>query len=73
MPIWILIELFSFGSLINLYLFCTERWGDREMAHEHCILRHKSKSTHSSKVMESRFRRVCQQQVTPGFTSNLCR
>lgn len=39
MSIWVLMELFTFGSLINLYLFRTERWGDREMAHEHCILR----------------------------------
>ena len=39
MSIWVLMEPFTFGSLINLYLFRTERWGDREMAHEHCILR----------------------------------
>ena len=25
MPIWVLMELFSFGSLVDFYLFCTER------------------------------------------------
>lgn len=25
MPVWVLMELFSFGSFINLYLFCAER------------------------------------------------
>ena len=39
MPVWVLMELFSFGSFINLYLFCAERWDDREMVHEHYMLR----------------------------------
>lgn len=32
-------ELFSFGSFIDLYLYCAERWGNEEMRHEHYMLR----------------------------------
>lgn len=39
MPIWVLMELFSFGSIIDLYLYCAERWGNEEMRHEHYMLR----------------------------------
>lgn len=39
MPIWVLMELFSFGSFIDLYLYCAERWGNEEMRHEHYMLR----------------------------------
>lgn len=39
MPAWVLLELFSFGSFIDLYLFCSKRWGDDKMANEHYLLR----------------------------------
>ena len=39
MPVWVLMELFSFGSFIDLYLFCAERWDDERMRHEHYMLR----------------------------------
>lgn len=32
MPIWVLMELFSFGSFIDLYLYCAERWGNEARA-----------------------------------------
>lgn len=55
MPIWVLMELFSFGSFIDLYLFCAERWGDREMVHEHYMLRQaksvRNACAHSSDVL----------------------
>lgn len=55
MPIWVLMELFSFGSFINLYLFCAERWGDREMVHEHYMLRQaksvRNACAHSSDIL----------------------
>ena len=55
MPIWVLMELFSFGSFINLYLFCAERWGDRKMVHEHYMLRQaksvRNACAHSSDVL----------------------
>lgn len=55
MPIWVLMELFSFGSLINLYLFCAERWDDREMVHEHYMLRQaksvRNACAHSSDIL----------------------
>ncbi len=39
MPVWVLLELFSFGSFIDLYLFCGNRWGDTAMLDEHYYLR----------------------------------
>lgn len=39
MPIWAFLELVSFGSFIDLYLFCAERWGDKRMVEEHYMLR----------------------------------
>lgn len=55
MPVWVLMELFSFGSFINLYLFCAERWGDRKMVHEHYMLRQaksvRNACAHSSDIL----------------------
>ena len=39
MPLWVLLELVSFGSLANLYLFCANRWEDAEMRDEHYLLK----------------------------------
>lgn len=39
MPAWVLLELFSFGSFIDLYLFCAKRWGNSKMVSEHYLLR----------------------------------
>ena len=39
MPVWVLMELFSFGSFASLYLFCANRWGDEAMRDEHYMLR----------------------------------
>lgn len=38
-PVWVLIELLSFGGFINFHLFCTDRWKDRRMRSEHYLLR----------------------------------
>lgn len=55
MPIWALMELFSFGSFIDLYLFCAERWNDDEMRHEHYMLRQaksvRNACAHSSDIL----------------------
>ena len=39
MPLWVLMELFSFGSFASLYLFCANRWADPSMKDEHYMLR----------------------------------
>lgn len=39
MPLWAYLELASFGSFIDLYLFCAERWEDGRMRDEHYLLR----------------------------------
>ena len=36
-PVWVLIELLSFGGFINFYLFCADRWKDRRMRSEHYL------------------------------------
>ena len=38
-PVWVLMELFSFGRFASLYLFCADRWGDSAMRDEHYMLR----------------------------------
>ena len=39
MPAWVLLELFSFGSIAGFYLFCAKRWDDKIMEKEHYMLR----------------------------------
>ena len=39
MPVWVFLELISFGSFIDFYLFCAQRWGDSDMNEEHYMLR----------------------------------
>lgn len=54
MPIWVIMELFSFGSFISLYLYCAERWNDEEMRNEHYMLRQaqfvRNACAHSSNI-----------------------
>ena len=55
MPLWVLLELISFGTFINLYRFCAKRWDDRSMLHEHYMLRQskavRNAAAHSSNVI----------------------
>lgn len=55
MPLWVFMELVSFGSFISLYLFCANRWKDREMKDEHYLLRQakafRNAAAHSSNVI----------------------
>lgn len=39
MPIWVLLELSSFGTVADVYRFCADRWDDRSMLREHYFLR----------------------------------
>ena len=39
MPAWVLLELVSFGSFIDFYLFGAQRWGDSGMKEERYMLR----------------------------------
>ena len=55
MPLWVLLELLSFGSFIDLYLFCAGRWGMDDMLDEHYMLRQakfvRNACAHSSNVI----------------------
>lgn len=55
MPAWVLMELFSFGSFVDLYLYCAERWNDEEIRHEHYMLRQaksvRNACAHSSAIL----------------------
>lgn len=55
MPVWAFLELVSFGSFIDFYLFCANRWGDAEMVHEHYRLRQskacRNAAAHSSNIV----------------------
>lgn len=39
MPVWVFVEVVSFGPLLSLYRFCAERWGDREMLQDYYTLK----------------------------------
>ncbi len=61
MPLWVLLEVFSFGSFIDLYLYCSVRWDDDKMANEHYLLRQaksvRNACAHSSGIING-FREV---------------
>ena len=54
-PLWVYLELVSFGRFISIYLFCAERWGDRGMREEYFQLRQSKAArnafAHSSNVI----------------------
>ena len=54
-PVWVLIELLSFGGFINFYLFCADRWKDRRMRSERYLLRQaqavRNACTHSTNII----------------------
>ncbi|WP_165047461.1 MULTISPECIES: Abi family protein [unclassified Adlercreutzia] len=39
MPVWVFLEVMSFGALLAFYLFCAERWSDEEMRQEHYAMK----------------------------------
>lgn len=54
-PLWANLELFSFGGLNDVYLYCSGRWNDEEMKHEHYMLRQaqsiRNACAHSSNML----------------------
>ena len=38
-PVWVLLEVCEFGTFVDFYRFCAERWGDRDMLDQHYILK----------------------------------
>lgn len=38
-PVWVFVELISFGGFIDFYRFCALRWGDKGMRREHYLLK----------------------------------
>ena len=55
MPLWVYLEMASFGSFSSLYLFCADRWGDAVMREEHYQLRQsqlvRNACAHSSAIV----------------------
>lgn len=39
MPVWVFMELLTFGAFIDFYGFCAKRWDDQEMRQDHYTLR----------------------------------
>lgn len=39
MPIWVFVEITTFGTLLSLYRFCAKRWRNREMLHSYYMLK----------------------------------
>ena len=55
MPLWVYLEMASFGSFVDLWLFCARRWDDRSMLDGHYQLRQskliRNACAHSSNVI----------------------
>lgn len=55
MPLWVFVELVSFGTFIDLYRFCAIRWKNDEMQDEHYLLRQtkavRNACAHSSNII----------------------
>ncbi|MBQ9000642.1 MAG: Abi family protein, partial [Eggerthellaceae bacterium] len=39
MPVWVFLEVIDFGTFVNFYLFCANRWEDNAMLQEHYALK----------------------------------
>ena len=55
MPAWVFLELVTFGTFVDFYLFCAKRWGDSQMKDEHYLLRQaksaRNAAAHSSNII----------------------
>jgi abortive infection bacteriophage resistance protein len=55
MPVWVLLEVGSFGTLVDLYRFCAQRWNDQQMKDEHYRLKQvkaiRNSTAHSSCII----------------------
>lgn len=55
MPLWVYLEMASFGTFVDLWLFCANRWSDRSMLDGHYQLRQaklvRNACAHSSNVI----------------------
>ena len=55
MPVWVYLELASFGAFADFYLFCADRWNDGLMRREHYLLRAvnslRNAAAHSSAIL----------------------
>lgn len=73
LPAWVFLELVSFGSFIDFYLFCSQRWGDSAMNEEHYMLRSikaaRNAAAHSSNVVNGFGKASGNAPVTPGTLS----
>lgn len=69
MPVWVLLELMSFGSFAYFYLFCADRWEDKEMKSEHYLLRQtklvRNCAAHSTDLLNGFGQREETKVVTP--------
>ncbi len=77
MPVWVLLELFSFGSFIDLYLFCGHRWEDASMLNEHYYLRQaksvRNACAHSSNMVNGFGIRDDEIKTNPGVGAALAK
>jgi abortive infection bacteriophage resistance protein len=55
MPVWVLLEIGSFGTLVDFYRFCAKRWDDRNMMHQYYQLKKvkaiRNSTAHSSCII----------------------
>ena len=74
MPVWAFLELISFGSFIDFYLFCSQRWDDSGMGEEHYMLRSvkaaRNAAAHSSNIVNGFGKKGGADHPTPNSVSH---
>ena len=75
MPLWVLMEVLSFGSFASLYLYCADRWGDKDLKVEHYMLRQaqyvRNACAHSSDMLNGLRTHDNRFQATPSLQNAL--
>lgn len=75
MPLWVLMEVLSFGSFASFYLFCAQRWNERDMKDEHYMLRQaqyvRNACAHSTDILNGLGIRDRKSRTSPAFEKAL--
>lgn len=75
MPLWVLMEVLSFGSFASLCLYCADHWGDKDLKVEHYMLRQaqyvRNACAHSSDMLNGLRTHDNRFQATPSLQNAL--
>ncbi len=77
MPLWVFVEVISFGTLLALYLFCATRWNDKTMRQDHYALKFvksiRNCTMHGVCIINGLVKGEASRFITPQMTSTWLR